>query len=81
MAHTPTEWMDYAACRHEDQDIFFPPQQRGKKDDGSRWEKARAICSGCPCLEICRLYAEVEKIEFGMWGGQTPVERGHRRNL
>jgi hypothetical protein len=68
-----TDWRDYAACRNEDPDLFFP-----KGTDGP-WalqiEQAKAVCRRCPALEACLLYAYEANPSDGIFGGLTEAER------
>lgn len=43
---------------------------------------AKKLClTQCPALEDCRRYARLKKEPFGIWGGETPEERGIKRTL
>jgi hypothetical protein len=54
-------------------------------DDGTVYEsygdttdfyaEAREICNTCPMKDACLEYAMEHRIRFGMFGGQTPIER------
>lgn len=34
-------------------------------------QQAEAMCGGCPALELCRTYAQVSHVAFGVWGGKA----------
>jgi hypothetical protein len=65
------------ACTH-----MSPPQRRllqpvwdGDSDKASVVERARAICQGCPALEVCRRYAADNLVEHGVLAGLTAAQR------
>ncbi len=70
----PSErWKARAACRGEDQALFFPAG-----DDGGLFVGAAlAICAGCPVKESCLAYAIRTKSE-GVWGGVPSREERDR---
>lgn len=64
MPHKPTrstEWMDHAACKGMDTDLFFK--------DGPLTLKVQATCAACPVRQQCLDYAIAEGIVHGTWGG------------
>ena len=65
---TPEPWMDYAACRDLDPDIFFPGA-------GSEGNEAKKVCAVCPCKKSCLDYALRTEIKHGIWGGTSERER------
>ena len=65
------EWMDYAACRYMDTNIFFPPTKGLKA--------AKAICATCLVKAKCLEYALVNRQKGGIWGGES--ERARKRLL
>ncbi len=65
-----TNWMAHGLCAHEDPAIFFP-------SDGVGVIKAQRICRQCPKQEHCLDYALTNKIDHGVWGGES--ERARRR--
>lgn len=72
-----TRWKNRAACSGLDSDIFFP-ERDGKPIMGGRgiYSKARKVCANCPVKSECLNYAfHFNMIEFGMFGGLSPVER------
>lgn len=42
-------------------------------------EQAEAMCAGCHVLEQCREYARANGEPYGVWGGETPRQRGFYR--
>jgi hypothetical protein len=82
-------WMDDAACRPGsgvDPNWFDLPhrhQHAGLKED-RRWREeairrvllAKATCARCPVIDTCEAWARAVPITEGIWGGQTPAERG-----
>lgn len=51
--------------------LFFPDD--AYLDD---YEEAKAMCAGCPSLTKCSRFAAENKIVHGVWGGQSPRDRG-----
>lgn len=62
------EWMEHAACRGVDPDLFFPA--RGEDQDA-----VKAICAACPVRFDCLDYAMVNSEKFGVWGGLSEKQR------
>lgn len=54
------EWMQEAACRDMDVNLFF---------SGERQREARAVCVVCPVRAECLSYAVDNSIHHGTWGG------------
>jgi hypothetical protein len=46
------------------------PQSRVRRE-----EKAKKVCSSCPQIILCRDYARSNNEIFGVWGGETEIER------
>lgn len=65
-------WMDRAACRGEDINIFFVER-------GEDVRPALQICDGCPVQEECLDYALVHNIQVGVWGGLSARQRRRLR--
>ena len=61
-------WMEQAACKGMDTNIFFP-----KKGIPSTASLARKICSGCEVQQECKEYGAKEK--FGFWGNTSVMQR------
>jgi hypothetical protein len=45
----------------------------------SRYKMAKALCNDCPIRQQCLSYAMEERIEYGIWGQTTPLERAYIR--
>lgn len=65
------EWMQDAACRGVDPELFFPPQ-------GGSVAAPKAVCTECPVRVECFDYGASER--FGVWGGATERERRRIRH-
>jgi WhiB family redox-sensing transcriptional regulator len=88
----PVEWQARAAChpsRFADPDIFYPPRARTSATAGQSRrraeiiDEAKRICYGeagirpaCPVRQQCLEWAKATRQREGIWGGQTPEERG-----
>lgn len=67
-------WMDWAACRGINPDLFFPEQ-----NDNSSGLNAKRVCAGCVVVKQCLDYADREHIYDGIFGGLNGRERQRRR--
>lgn len=73
----PAVWQADAACRGMDLDVFY-----SLTDDGP----AKAICSRCTVVSECRDATDraedgvPRKFLFGVFAGETPLERWRRRS-
>lgn len=65
-------WMDRAACRGEDINIFFVERVEDVRP-------ALQICDDCPVQEECLDYALVHNIQVGVWGGLSARQRRRLR--
>ena len=61
-------WNEFAACRGQDPDIFYP---RNEEDAGV----AKRICARCVVVEACLEHAILNGERDGVWGGATGRER------
>lgn len=81
LVDTDARWMADALCRGADVDLWFPRTKKsGIAEPVEAWqahdfEPAKRICDQCPVAAQCERYATVNGFDFGMWGGQRPVER------
>jgi len=66
-------WMTRGLCRWEDRTLFYPPAHGNQH---TRTEAAKAICARCPVRRECLDHATATNEPYGIWGGQTPNERG-----
>jgi WhiB family transcriptional regulator, redox-sensing transcriptional regulator len=63
-------WQDRAVCRdHPSPDeLWYSELKEGQ-------EVARAMCAPCPVLEACREFARATQQQYGVWGGETALQR------
>jgi WhiB family redox-sensing transcriptional regulator len=66
---TPTHWGQQARCGEVDPALFFDETDEGVA-------LAKWACTRCPVRTECRDWAITEGVEFGVFGGSTPAERG-----
>ncbi len=66
-------WREYAACRTQDPELFFPVGSSGPALE--EIEMAKSICHHCPVREQCLDYAMKTGQDYGIWGGLTEDER------
>lgn len=66
-------WSDFAACKDEDPELFFPVSEVGPGE--RQVAQAKAVCARCPVRAICLGYALDEGLDHGVFGGTTPDER------
>ena len=72
-----TDWLDDAACRHSDPELFFPAADiRAAR---TQVEAAKEVCRRCPVKGTCLNWALDDGQEAGIWGGTTEEERRHLR--
>lgn len=64
-------WVDQAACRGTDPELFFPLGHKQLAD-------ALAVCRSCPVQGDC-LDDAVRRGERGVWGGTTDEDRRRMR--
>jgi WhiB family redox-sensing transcriptional regulator len=57
----------------DEPEFFFPEGT----EDSKRYDigMAKYLCSGCPVIDECRMYALEAKEPYGIWGGLTADER------
>ena len=65
---TRAEWMESAACKGKDVDLFF-------SGPGMLPVEALRLCQSCPVRVDCLNYAVDNHIDHGMWGGLSARER------
>ena len=73
-----TGWLERAACRQSDSELFFPDLHAYRRNEVAA---AKAVCCRCPVREECLEAAMDAGEKVGIWGGLTPTERVnlHRR--
>jgi WhiB family redox-sensing transcriptional regulator len=64
-------WTESAACKGKGH-LFF------EDDHLTIVRKAKAVCTTCPVIDQCLMYA-MDNNEFGVWGGMTANERKNYR--
>ena len=74
-----TDWLDHAACRRSDPELFFPVTDIGAAR--AQVEAAKKVCRHCPVKRICLSWAMDNGPEAGIWGGTTEEERRQLRHL
>jgi WhiB family redox-sensing transcriptional regulator len=57
------------------QDLFYGKHAERPQARLRREVNAKKICATCPQTEKCRDYARSHNEVFGIWGGETEVER------
>lgn len=57
------------------QDLFYGKYAERPQARVRREEKAKKICATCSQSDICRDYARSNNETFGIWGGETEIER------
>jgi WhiB family redox-sensing transcriptional regulator len=69
------DWRDLSACLEEDPELFFPIGKTGPAAE--QIEAAKAVCTGCPVLAQCRVWAlsHPSLTDHGVWGGMSEDER------
>lgn len=67
------DWRKQAECLDADPEIFFP-------ESGSNGREAVKVCARCPVSTECLNYAMFHKIDEGVWGGKSAIQR-HRLKM
>ncbi|GAA1228374.1 WhiB family transcriptional regulator [Prauserella halophila] len=67
------EWVQDAACRDEDPELFFPVSDTGPGSQQAA--RAKAVCARCPVRDLCLQQALDNGLDFGIFGGLTQEER------
>ena len=76
-ATEPKEWMENAACRDTDPEMFFPVGTTGSSLD--QINRAVSVCSVCHAVDECLSFALQTNQEFGVWGGYAEDDRRRLR--
>jgi WhiB family redox-sensing transcriptional regulator len=66
-------WQEYAACRGEDPELFFPIGTSGPAL--LQLQLAKAVCGRCAVQSLCLQWALLAQIDDGVWGGLSEDER------
>jgi WhiB family redox-sensing transcriptional regulator len=67
------DWMDRAACRDVDPELFFPVGTGVLAE--RQTSRAKAVCRRCPVRSECLRWAQHHSQDDGVWGGLDPDER------
>lgn len=70
-----TTWHPLAACREEDDTLFYHPDGERGMPRFERAQAAKAICAECPVKITCRDDARARRETHGTWGGESEDER------
>ena len=69
------DWQLDGACRGQDPSTFFHPDgERGPARE-ARESAAKAICRGCPVVDLCARHALEVREPYGVWGGLSEDDR------
>jgi len=71
--YSERDWLEDAACKGMDTNIFFPDKPSIK-----HVRQIEAVCGPCPVQEQCREYGDMER--YGFWGGVGTRARIKNRN-
>lgn len=66
-------WRQRARCTPADTDLFF-----ANENQRTNIEQAKALCGACAVKNLCLSWATDNDEKFGIWGGATARERGHK---
>jgi WhiB family redox-sensing transcriptional regulator len=74
-------WRHRGACRGEDPELFFGPEDEPAPDRHAREARAGVVCRYCPVKRQCGQHAVTAPEKWGVWGGIGEADRVHvRRN-
>jgi len=73
------DWLDQAACRNADPELFFPVGNTGPTL--LQLDRAKQVCAGCTVRTSCLEWALASGQEAGVWGGTTEDERRALRRM
>jgi WhiB family redox-sensing transcriptional regulator len=68
-------WTSYANCGPETAELFFVTDAKENEDE---IKAAKRICAACRVASVCLMEAIENGEKFGIWGGKTEKERGHK---
>jgi WhiB family transcriptional regulator, redox-sensing transcriptional regulator len=71
----PMDWLDQAACRGSDPELFFPASDMSTGAGRVQVEAAKQVCRRCLVKATCLSWAFDNGQEAGIWGGLTEEER------
>lgn len=64
MIPEPLPWMADALCSQTAPDVFFP-------ESGESSTPAKQVCRQCPVADLCLVYAQEIKPQWGIWAGYS----------
>lgn len=73
-------WMDAAACKGMDLELFFGAEGERQPERERRERKAKRICGRCPVQDECLTYAILKPCRDGTWGGMDEDTRARERS-
>jgi WhiB family redox-sensing transcriptional regulator len=73
------DWRDQGACRGEDPDLFFGPEDERPAAKAAREARAIAICARCLVRLDCLGFALGRPQKAGVWGGMSEDARARER--
>lgn len=73
-ARVEPEWWRRAACRGMPVNTFYAPDGSSGKIVAAWYDKAKAVCLGCPVMAACRADALATGDVHGVRGALTPDE-------
>jgi len=62
-------WLERAACRGTDIEIWFPVHKTGVLHKYREQSPAIELCAACPVWAECRAYARTIPLVEGVWAG------------
>jgi hypothetical protein len=76
MNATP-DWHEKAECRGRDPEAWFPDPRKTLEEEIEAALGVKTVCASCPVVRECLEagFQNQYSMEFGIWGGSTPLER------
>lgn len=68
-------WQVNGACRGQNADLFYNPENERGRTKRIREAGAKAVCAQCPVITQCLEWALDVGESYGIWGGKSPAER------
>lgn len=79
IAFHATAWMESAACREADPELFFPATATSRNKQSAAYRlhvvEAQDVCCVCPVQAECLEFALANPSIVGIWGGTTEADR------
>jgi WhiB family redox-sensing transcriptional regulator len=69
------DWQAQAACRGQDTQNFYHPENERGPSRVRREMRAKAVCASCPVIENCLRWALAAREPYGVWGGMSAEDR------